>query len=229
MQVPYNHPYYGGLIEAAGLEKKLDFLSFSIDRTYHFPERYLVTLEKLKARRGLSSMTFRSKEELRALIPRVVQAYNESFVEVQGYTPMTEEEGRLVGERILSVADPALISLLMHGDEIAGFVVAFPDVTVAIQRCRGRIWPVGWYHLLREFRHTRWIDLAAIGIRPAYQGVGGMVLLLGELYRILIDHPRYDFGDLAQIQETNTRMIQEITSLGVKCHKKHRVYEMALA
>jgi GNAT superfamily N-acetyltransferase len=229
MGVPYNHPYYGSLVEAAGLAKKFDFVSFRMDRNFHFPERYLQVAGKLKQRRGLRSVTFRTKDELRALIPRLVQVYNEAFVEVQGYTPMTEAEGRLVGERILSIADPALISLLMREDELAGFVIAYPDLSAAIQRCRGRMWPTGWLHLLRELRRTRWISFNGAGIRQAYRGLGGNALLYTELYRILIDHPQYDFADLVQVQETNTRMIQEVTALGVKAHKRHRMYEMSLA
>jgi hypothetical protein len=228
MGVPYNHPYYGALVEGAGLAKAIDFYSFRMDRSFHFPDRYLETAAKLISRRGYRSVVFHTKDELRALIPRIVAIYNESFVEVQGYTPMTEAEGRLVGERILDVADPALISVLMRGEEVIGFVVAYPDVSAAIQRCHGRMWPVGWLLLLRELKRTRWINFNGMGIRQAHRGLGGTALLFGELYRILIDHPRYDFGDLVQVQETNARMIQELTSLGVKSHKRHRIYEAVL-
>ena len=229
MGVPYNYPYYSALVEAAGLAKKFDFYSFRMDRRFHFPERYLEGAEKLKARRGFRSQTFRTKDELRALVPRVVQVYNEAFVEVQGYTPMSEAEGRMVGERILSVADPGLISLLLRGDEMVGFVIAFPDISAAIQRCRGRLWPTGWIHLKREFKRTRWLNLNSIGIREAYRGLGGTALLYSALYHTLADHPQYDYADMVQVQETNERTMREYKALGVESHKRHRMYEIALA
>jgi GNAT superfamily N-acetyltransferase len=228
MGVPYNHPYYGALVEAAGLTKKFDFFSFHMDRQFHFPERYLEAAEKLKQRRGFRSVTYRTKDELRALIPRVVQVYNEAFVEVQGYTPMTEAEGKLVGERVLSVADPALISLLWRGDEIVGFVIAFPDLSAAVQRCRGRLWPLGWLYLMREFKRTRWLNFNSIGIREGSRGLGGTALLYSALYHTLIDHPQYDFADMVQVQETNERTMREYKVLGVESHKRHRMYEIAL-
>lgn len=228
MGVPYNHPYYGALVEAAGLAKKFDFYSFRMDRGFHFPERYLEGAEKLKARRGFRSQTFRTKDELRALVPRVVQVYNEAFAEVQGYTPMSEAEGRMVGERILAVADPGLISLLMRGDEMVGFVIAFPDISAAIQRCRGRLWPTGWIHLKRELKRTRWLNLNSIGIREAYRGLGGTALLYSALYHTLADHPQYDYADMVQVQETNERTMREYKALGVESHKRHRMYEIAL-
>ncbi len=227
--IPYNHPYYAGLLEEAGFEKRVDFVSCVMDRTYTFPERFLEIAERIKRRRGFRSVAIRTKDGIRALIPQVVEVYNESFTEVQGFVPMTKGEGQGIGERILSVADPELISLLMKGDELVGFVLAYPDISAAIQRCRGRMWPTGWFHILREFKRTRWINVNGAGIRKAYRGLGGNALLYAELYRILIEHPQYDFADIVQIQETNTRMMQELQAMGLEIYKRHRLYQRSLA
>lgn len=228
MGVPYNYPYYGALIEGAGLAKNFDFYSFRMDRQFNFPERYLEGAEKLKARRGFRSQSFRTKEELRAMVPRVVQVYNEAFVEVQGYTPMSEAEGQMIGNRILAIADPGLISLLMRGEEMVGFIIAFPDISAAIKRCGGRLWPTGWIHLQREFKRTRWLNLNSIGIREAYRGLGGTALLYSALYHTLADHPQFDHADMVQVQETNERTMREYKALGVESHKRHRMYQVAL-
>jgi hypothetical protein len=111
---------------------------------------------------------------------------------------------------------------------LAGFVLAYPDLSAAIRRCRGRLWPTGWLHLLRESRRTRWINGNGIGIRQAYRGLGGAAILYAELYHALIDDPQYDFCDLVQAQETNARMMQEVASLGPKPYKRHAVYELRL-
>lgn len=228
MGIPYNHPYYAELLEHAGFEKRLDFVSCRMDRTYTFPDRFLRIADRIKCRRGFRSVILRDKDDLRALVPQIVEVYNDSFTEVQGFVPITADEGRAIGERILSVADPQLISLLMKEDELAGFVLAYPDVSAAIQRCRGRIWPAGWFHLLREFRRTRWINFNGAGIRADHRGLGGNSLLYAELYRILIEHPQYDFADLVQIQETNTRMMQELDAMGLQICKRHRLYQRSL-
>jgi ribosomal protein S18 acetylase RimI-like enzyme len=229
MGIPYNFAYYGPLLEDAGFEKSIDFVSYRMDRRYQFPERYLEVAARVKQRRGLQSTTFRTRAELRALIPQVTAIYNQSFVEVQGYTPVTDAEAQAIGQRILSVADPGLISILTKGDELVGFVLAYPDVSAAIQRCRGRMWPLGWAHLLREFQRTRWINFNGAAILPRYRGLGGNALLYVELYHILIKHAQYDFADLVQVQETNTRMIQELESLGLRPYKRHRIYQRALS
>jgi hypothetical protein len=90
------------------------------------------------------------------------------------------------------------------------------------------MWPLGWFHLMREFRRTRWINFNSGGILEEYRGLGGNALLYAEYYRSLADHPQYQYGDLQQVQETNTRMVQELEAIGVPVYKRHRLYQRSL-
>ena len=226
--IAYNRPYYGELVEDAGFEKQVDLVSCYIDRRISLPERFLQVAEKVKQRRGLRVRRFKTKAELRAVVPQVVSAYNRSFIEVEGYVPITAAEGQAIGARILAVADPTLIKLLMHEDEIVGFVLAYPDLSAAIQRCGGRIWPTGWYHLMREARRTEWLNLNGVGILERFRGLGGNALLYAEMYDTVIERTQFQYGDLVQVQETNTRMIRELQAVGVKPYKRHRLYRRPL-
>jgi hypothetical protein len=116
----------------------------------------------------------------------------------------------------------------MRQDELVGFVLAYPDISAAVQRCRGRMWPTGWYHLLREFKRTRWLNFNGMAIVERYRGLGGNALLYAELYHTLTGRDQYQYADLVQVQETNARMIQELEAVGVKPYKKHRVYRRPL-
>jgi hypothetical protein len=228
--IPYNYAYYSELLEDAGFEKQLDFISCYMDRDMTvLPSRFLEVADKIKRRRGFRTVRFRTKAELRAMVARVAAAYNSAFVEVQGYVPITEAEAKAISDRILAVADPALITLLMKEDEIVGFVLAYPDLSAAIQRCRGRMWPTGWYHLWREFRRTRWLNFNGAAILEPHRGLGGNALMYAELYHTLIGRTQYQYADLVQVQETNTRMIQELHALEVKPYKKHRIYRRPVA
>jgi hypothetical protein len=226
--IAYNYPYYGELVEDAGFEKQLDLVSCPIDREMDLSERFLEVAERVKERHSFRVRRFRAKSDLRAMIPRVTKVYNESFVEVQGYVPLTEFEARVIAKRVLAVADPALITVLMREDEIVGFVLAYPDLSAAIQRCKGRMWPTGWFHLMREFKRTNWLNFNGGGIVERYRGLGGNALLYAELYHTIIRHPQYFGGDLVQIQETNERMIRELAAMRVTPYKRHRVYRRSL-
>ncbi len=229
MGIAYNYPYYAELLEDAGFEKRLDFISAYLDRRISLPKRFLELAEKIKQRRGFRVVSFRNKAELRSMIPRVAAIYNEAFAEVQGFVPITEEEAQVFAKRVLAVADPTLIKVLMKGEEVVGFILAYPDVSAAIQRCRGRLWPTGWYHLMREFKRTQWLNFNGVGILERHRGVGGNALLYAEMYHTLVDRTQYQYADLVQVQETNWRMVQELEALGVRPYKRHRIYQRSLA
>ncbi|MBN1978626.1 MAG: hypothetical protein JW918_14605 [Anaerolineae bacterium] len=226
--IAYNYPYYSELVEDAGFEKGVDLVSCYTNREMEVSERFLRVAEKVRRREGFRIVRFRNKTDLRAVVPLITDIYNKAFAEVQGYVPLTETETRVIADRIISVADPSLIAMLMKGDEVAGFAITYPDLSAAIQRCKGRMWPLGWYYLMREFKRTPWLNYNGGGILAQYRGVGGDALLYVELYHMLIDHPQYQHADLVQIQETNTRMMQELQLVQVKPYKRHRVYRRSL-
>jgi hypothetical protein len=228
MGIAYNYPYYDDLLVDAGFGKQVDLVSCYIDREISLPERFLRIAEKVRQRSGLRTVRFRSKAELRTIVPRVVAAYNRSFAEIEGFVPITAAEGEAIAARILAVADPTLIKVLMKEDEIVGFVIAYPDLSAAIQRCRGRLWPLGWYYLMREARRTAWLNFNGGAILEEHRGLGGNALLYAELYYTLIERLQFQYGDLVQVQDTNTRMLQELAALQVRPYKRHRVYRLAL-
>jgi hypothetical protein len=132
-----------------------------------------------------------------------------------------------VADRLLAISDPRLLKGVMKGEEIAGFVFAFPDISAAIQKTKGRIWPLGWIHLLREFRRTNWVNLNGLGLLPEHRGVGANAVLYTELAKSV-----YDFGfehaDVVQIEERNVKSLGEMAAIGVEWYKRHRIYRRVL-
>lgn len=224
--IPYNYPYYGELIEAAGYQRQRDFLSAYLPGNFSLPPRMIEIAEKMMARRGFSIKTFDSKKELRAWIPRIVQTYNDTFVENWEFNPVTEAEATVIGERLLAIADPKLIKLVMKGDVIAGFLFGFPDISEGIRRARGRIWPFGWFWLLREFKRTRWLNLNGAGILAPYRGLGVNAILYVEMYHT-IHQGHFEHADLVQMEE-HVLTLADTQTAGGQIYKKHRIYEKPL-
>ncbi len=228
MGIPYNLPYYGGLLEALGFEKQDDLLSgFLRAEEYQLPERIFKLAERVKARRGFSVREFKTKDELRALVPQVRRVYNQAFADVPGFVPVTEEEVRAIADRILSIADPRLIKLVFKGEEVAGFLFAYPNIGRGLQKARGRMWPLGWWYILREFKRTRMLDINGIGLLPGYQGVGATAVLYTELERTVRQFG-FEFADIVQINEENLKSFSEMDHLGVSWHKRHRIYRKGI-
>jgi GNAT superfamily N-acetyltransferase len=224
--IPYNHAYYGSLIEAAGYHRHSDFLSAYLPGNTILPERVHSIAEKMMERRGFSIRTFASKKELLPWIPRIVQTYNDTFVKNWEFNPVTEAETKVIGDRLMQIADPKLIKLVMKGDDIAGFLFGFPDISAGIRRANGRIWPFGWFHLLRDMKRTKWINLNGAGILASYRGLGVNAILYVEMEKTM-HSGGFEHADLVQMEE-HVPTVEDTKTMGGRIYKKHRIYEKPL-
>jgi hypothetical protein len=225
--IPYNYEYYATLIEGAGYARQRDFISAYLPGNIQLPARVHEIADRMKERRGFSIKTFESKTELRKWVPAIVQTYNDTFIHNWEFNPITEAEGKVIGERLLQIADPKLIKLVMKGDEIAGFLFGFPDISEGIIRARGRMWPFGWFWLLREFGRTRWLDLNGAGILAQFRGLGVNAILYSEMEKTMRSG-QFEHADVVQIEES-VLTLDDALRMGARIYKKHRIYEKTLA
>jgi len=224
----YNPPYYPRFLERLGFEKEVDFVSCYLHRDrFRLPERVHHVAERAARRSGLRVLRFRTKAELKRWAGRIGEAYNRTFIHNWEYYPLTPREIRYLTDNLMTVADPRLIKLIAHDDEIVGFLFAFPDVSAALQRCRGRLLPFGLIDLLLEMGRTRWMAINGAGVLPEFQGRGGNALLYSELQRTLEEsHLRH--ADLTQVAESAVQMRRDLVNVGGVPYKNHRVYRKAL-
>jgi hypothetical protein len=132
-----------------------------------------------------------------------------------------------MANQILWFSDPTLIKIVMKETRPVGFLFAYPDISAALQRAKGRLFPFGWLDILIELRSTRTINLNGAGMVEEYRGSGGTAILLNEIIKSL-EHSRYTHGEVVQVNASNERMLQELSNFGITFHKKHRAYSRAI-
>jgi GNAT superfamily N-acetyltransferase len=227
MGITYNFSYYDGFIQDSGFLKQTDYYSCYLPGDFEMPERVRRIAEKMKKRRGFRLLRFRTKDEVRAAAPRIISAYNAAFSKNREFVPMVGEDAEKIAERFISMTQPDLVKVIVKGETVVGFALGFPDVSAALQRCRGRLYPFGWALLLWESRRTRWINFNGGGILPEYQGLGVNAILYHELTKTV--HERgFLHADIVQVNEQNTQMVADMEALGVDFYKVHRIYERPL-
>lgn len=225
--LPYNLPYFPRLVEGAGFETQGELVSGYLDYTVQFPEKLHQVADLLMQRRGLHVTRFANRRDLRHIIPSLKDLYNSSLGETSGNTPMTDDEIKALTDQMLWFADPKLVKIVMKADQPVGFLLAYPDVSAAIQRTQGRLFPFGWLLLLRELRRTKWVNVNGAGMMEGYRGLGGTALLFSEMFKSL-EEGGFRYADLVQIGVENDRMLRELRDLGVLFYKKHRLYQKSL-
>jgi len=132
-----------------------------------------------------------------------------------------------MANQIIWFADPKLIKVLMKDEKPVGFLMAYPDISRAIQRIKGKMFPFGWIHLMIALKTTRWININGAGIIDSYRGLGGTAVLFDEMAKS-VREGRYKHADLVQIGTENERMQREMSSFGINFYKTHKMYEKVI-
>lgn len=222
----YNLPYLPRLMEEYGFEKEVDFVSCQIEiAKFSMPEKVKRVAERVLEKGTISVRGFRTRSELRMVGKEIGEIYNKVFVKNWEYYPYTKREIETAIENVILFADPKMIKVLMDGDNIIGFLFAFPDVSRAIQRHKGQLNPLSILALLQESRRADMVSVNGMGIMEEYHGRGGNALLYYEMEKT-VKSKNFKYAEFTQVAESAEQMRKDLITLGGAEVKNHRVYRI---
>jgi len=220
----YNLPNYPRFAEDVGFKKVVDWVSSYVHMPeFKVPEKISEVARRVEEKGKFQVKRFKNKSELKSWANRIGHAYNKTFVNNWEYYPLSDNEIKFAMDNIMVVAVPDLIKIITYNDEVVGFLLAFPDISEALQKYKGRLSPIALYNYLREIKKTKWVSFNGVGILPEYQGRGGNYLMMSEMVKTAESY-NFEHGELTQIAETATQMRNDLGNLGVKPYKNHRIY-----
>lgn len=224
----YNFAYYPKLFEAAGFEKEVDFVSCYLPKSaFQIPEKIREVARRIKERGTFVVKNFHSKRELREWAWKLGEAYNKTFVNNWEYYPFTQREVKFLLDNLLMVAVPELIKIILHKDQVVGFLLGFPDVSSAMQRGGGNITPWSMIDLMIQMKRTKMVSLNGAGVLPEFHGRGGNALLYAEMEKTINDFG-FQEGELTQVAETAVQMRKDLITAGGQAYKNHRVFRVKI-
>ena len=225
----YNYAYYPKLVEALGFEKEVDFVSCYLPaEAFKIPERVERIAQWAMKRGNLWVKEFKTKKELVGWAQRIGRTYNKTFINNWEYYPFTQGDVDYAVQNVFMVADHRLIKLIMHADDIVGFLFAFPDASAALQRARGHLFPFGIVDILLEMKRTKTVSGNGMGVLPEFQGTGGNALLYHQLGKTVLEDFKFKFVEMTQVAETTRQMRADLKNLNGVEYKNHRVFRKAI-
>lgn len=171
----YNHPYYPRTMEQMGFEVETDWVQYKLNASQGAPEKLYRMSDILMKRYNLRLLDIRTVkgEKKDELIKKFFKIYNECFTAVHNFIPLTEKEIMKTGHAYFKLLKPELTCIVLDENEnIAAFGLCFPSLSKALQKTKGKIFPFGWFHLLRAYQQYSDIDLMMIGSNPEWNSKG---------------------------------------------------------
>ena len=228
----YNHPYYPLLLERYGFEKDVDYVEFQavVPPGTSLPER-MVTLAEWGAKRNHWHLArcANIKEMRRRYGQELFDLLDESFAELYGTVPLTQKQKEYYLGKYISFARPELIKIVCGEDgKMAGFMIALPSLAGAFQKAHGRLFPLGFLHILRALHRFDSIDFMLAGVRAPFRGKGIDLLMSIDTFRTALSRGVRTAESNPEL-ETNLRIQNEWKIVESRRHKRRRIYRKVIA
>jgi ribosomal protein S18 acetylase RimI-like enzyme len=221
-----NFSYMNDLIKAEGFDKLLDLVVYKIAIPEEDPPIYLRILERFnRQQKKLQILEFQSRRKVRPYIRPALRLVNATFRDIYGFWPFDENEMHDFANRYLYLINPRFIKMVTNEeDKVIAFVVGMTDISKGIQKARGRLFPLGFLHLLRAGKKSRQLNLLMGAIHPDYQGKGLDVIMGMKMLAAARKAGKTTIDSHLEM-ESNTKVRAEMERLGGKVYKKYRIYQ----
>ncbi len=219
----YHFPYYQKHIENCGYEKEIDWLEFRLT-IKDIPEKALRLNEIIKERYKLKVIHFTKNSEMIAYGEKVFQLINRSFNDIFGMVELSPKMRDFYIQKYLKVLNPKFVKIVENLEgQILGFIIGMPSLSEAFQKARGRLFPLGWWYILRALKKNTVADLLLTGVDPNYQKQGIPAVLITELQKVLLEHG-IQYVETTAMVETNQKAIQTWKNYEHIQHKRKRCF-----
>lgn len=222
--MPYNPEYYPQLLQDCGFTQVRETVSGYLSADLACPQKALKVANIVKKRRGFRVLKLRSRKDLLHGIHLLGRMYNSALSGTEETMPLTQSDLETMSQGLLWLAKPSLVKLILKDEEPAGFLLAYPDISKAIKKTNGRLYPFGWIRLLQEKNRTPWVNINGMAISEKYQGLGATALLFTELYKSVTESGQFRHAEVVQIGTENERMLLELRGLGIDFYKSHGIF-----
>jgi len=231
MALHHNWPYYKEHMEALGYVKDVDWLEYRIYIGDTIPEKYTRVAKIVEERYGLRLRKTTRREVRKTDIGyRIFDLINETYASLYDFTVLPKKMiDKYVGF-YLGIIDLKFVSLVEDKDgNIVGFGVVMPSITRALKKCKGKLFPLGWYYILRSmyWKYEENFEMLLIGVKPEYQKKGVNSIIFVDLMKELLDGG-FTYGESNAELESNMDIRSQWGDLEVKECKRRRVYKKAI-
>ena len=222
----YNYPYYPKHMERLGFVKDADWIELLITIPKESPEKMTRISNIVAERNNLETIKYTSRKKLvedygDAIFKLINVAYDDIF----GYSPLSDKQIKHYIKMYLPFLPLNDLAMAVKKDtrELIAVGISIPSMAKALIKNRGRLFPIGWRHLLHAFKHNDVVDLMLIAVKPEYQNKGVNSLLFTDLIPCFNEYG-YKVAESNRELELNSKVLKQWEYFETEQHKRRRAF-----
>ena len=227
MALIYNHPYYNDHLTRMGFGKDTDWIEYRVFIPEQLPDRMVRVANIVKERCNVHM-----KPLTRKIIrqenygEKVFRMINECYKNLYNFTVLPDHMAKKYLDFYLSILDLRYLAMVENEkDELVAFGITMPSISQALKKCRGKLFPFGWWHLAKSMfiKHEEGVEMLLIGVRPDYQNTGINSLLFADLFEKFRNWG-VKWAESNAVLEDNLKNQGQWKGFDFECAKRRRSY-----
>lgn len=226
----YNYPYYLDHLQKLGYIKDIDWVEYRIALPKE-PDRKLDLLaEAVLKKYHIRLVELKSRKEIKPIIPDVLRLLNICYSNLYGTVELSQAQIEKYVSQFILLINPEYVKLLYdENQDMVGFGLAMPSLNKAVKKCKARMLPFGWYHILRApFAKAEVLDLYLVGVIPKMQNKGLTALLINSMAETARRNG-IKYAETGPELETNHQVQALWKFFETEQHKRRRCFIKSLA
>lgn len=226
MATIYNYAYYPTHMDRMGFKKDADWVEYRITVPESIPDKHMRIGEIVKKKYGIRTVKYTSRKKLKNDYGKALfELINEAYDDLYGYCPLSERQIDYYISMYLGILRLDDVVLVVDSeDKLIGVGISIPSFSIALQKSKGKIFPFGWWHLLKPLRgKSDVVDLLLVAVKPEYQSKGVNALLFNDLIPAY-NKNGYKFAESNLELENNENVQKQWEYFERRLHRRRRAY-----
>lgn len=179
----YNYPYYKEHLEQLGYVKEKEYLENKFPFSNVNPDTFLKAQELIKKRYSLRPINFTKTKDIMPYVDEMFELFNNSYASLSSFVAITDVQKEYFKKKYIGFINPEYIKFIVDKDnKIVAFSIVMPSFGQALQKAKGKLFPFGFYHLLKAKKESKEVLFYLIGVDPEYQSKGVTAVIFNEYY-----------------------------------------------
>ena len=162
---------------------------------------------------------------------KVFNLLNEAYEPHFGFSALSQRQMDEMVKQYFQLINMDLVTTVQDEEgNVVAVGVTMGSLSNAIRKSKGRLLPLGWWHILRSlrFRMEDTVEMLLIAVKPELQGKGVTALLFSDLIPIYNKY-KFKWAETNPQLETNHKELNQWDVLNPTFPKRRRCYHKALA
>lgn len=219
--------YMVDFTEKSGYSKMLDLFQYRTQIPKEIPAFYESVANRVLDH-GFRLIEFTKTKDVKQYVEPVFNLINESYKDIYGFAALEERGYKEFSERFLPLLKPEYIkAVLDKDDKLVAFVIAMPDISEGFRKANGKLFPIGFFHILRSFKSSHQLNLLLGSVKENIRNSGIDALLAVGLFKSAKEG-HLETMDSHLILEENIKMRALLERLDSTIYKGYRIFQKEL-